>query len=386
MLAESVRDSICGQFLWLLTSHDNPGRRQPDEALRRIDKVGPFNYKGLFSIWDQPTDAFYMYQQHYNPQPIGPATSLIDERCLAPADGWQYLYRLNCGGDDYTDEHGSFWMQDNNRWSRSWAEYKASQTFNDSISSPLFKTSRFGRHKLSYHFPAEPGKYRVELYFIEPWYRQYDAEGLRLFDVAINDSTVVRDLDIWAQAHYGQPYKRVVEFDNHDKEITISFPRVNAGQAMISAIAIASKEGTPLTSYLSPLTSKPLWSEFERDILVQTPDSLLPPRTTNAIEVEGKRLKNRMEWTFNVGVAKVYAIRWKYYNPEAPRQLHVTITDNKGIVYKDAEVTFLQTQQKKTKRKMTSITTGSQVNAGQYKVVLTGNGLNDMIFDNLTIE
>ena len=35
---------------------------------------------------------------------------------------------------------------------------------------------------------------------------------------------------------------------------------------------------------------------------------------------------------------------------------------------------------------MTSITTGSQVNAGQYKVVLTGNGLNDMIFDNLTIE
>ena len=97
-------------------------------------------------------------------------------------------------------------------------------------------------------------------------------------------------------------------------------------------------------------------------------------------------MKNRMEWTFNVGVAKVYAIRWKYYNPEAPRQLQVTITDNKGIIYKDADVTFLQTQQKKTKRKMTSITTGSQVNAGQYKVVLTGNGLNEMIFDNLTIE
>ena len=386
LLAESVRDSICGQFLWLLTSHDNPGRRQPDEALRRIDKVGPFNYKGLFSIWDQPTDAYYMYQQHYNPQPIAPATSLVDERCLAPVNGWQYLYRLNCGGDDYTDRHGSLWMQDNSRWSRSWAGYKASQTFNDSISSPLFQTSRFGRHKLSYHFPAEPGRYRVELYFIEPWYRQYDAEGLRLFDVAINDSTVVRDLDIWAQAHYGQPHKRVVEFDNHDNGITISFPRVNAGQAMISAIAIASKEGTPLTPHPSPFTSKPLWSDFERDILVQTPDSLLPPRTTTAVEVEGKRMKNRMEWTFNVGVAKVYALRWKYYNPDAPRQLHVTVTDAKGIVYKDADVTFLQTQQKKTKRKMTSITTGSQVNAGQYKVVLTGNGLNDMIFDDLTIE
>jgi len=385
LLAESVKDSICGQFLWLLTSHDNPGRRQPDEALRRIDKVGPFNYKGLFTIWDQPTDAYYMYQQHYNPQPVAPATTVVDEQCLAPAEGWQYLYRLNCGGDDYTDRHGNFWMQDNSRWSCSWSEYRASQTFNDSISSPLFKTSRFGRHKLSYHFPAKPGKYRVELYFIEPWYRQHDAEGLRLFDVAVNGQTVIRHLDIWAQAHYGKPYKRIVEVDNHDSEITISFPCVKAGQAMISAIAVASREVQPQKN-VAPKTSKSLWSDFERDILVKTPDSLLPPRSKTAIEVEGKRIKKHLEWEFSVGVAKVYAIRWKYYNPDAPRRLHVTITDSKGVVYKDADVSFLQTQQKKTKRKMTSITTGSQVNAGHYKVILTGDGLNDMIFDNLTIE
>ena len=62
------------------------------------------------------------------------------------------------------------------------------------------------------------------------------------------------------------------------------------------------------------------------------------------------------------------------------------ITDTKGVVYKDADVSFLQTQQKKTKRKMTSITTGSQINAGHYNVVLTGSGINDMLFDNLTIE
>ena len=389
LLAESVKDSICGQFLWLLTSHDNPGRRQPDEALRRIDKVGPFNYKGLFSIWDQPTDAFYMYQQHYNPQPISPATSVISETCLVPTEGYQYLYRLNCGGDDYTDMYGNLWMQDNSHWSRSWDGYRASQTFNDSISSPLFKTSRFGRHKLSYHFPAKPGKYRIELYFIEPWYRQHDAEGLRLFDVAINQETVIRNLDIWAQVHYGKPYKQVIEFENKDDEICIHFPEVKAGQAMITAIAIASKDAKPLASpylsHLTPLNSQ-LWADFERDIIVSTPDSLLPPRNNTAIEVEGKMIKNHMEWEFNVGVAKVYALRWKYYNPDLPRQLHVKITDAKDVVYKDANVSFLQTQQKKTKRKMTSITTGSQVNAGRYKVVLTGDGINEMIFDNLTIE
>ena len=100
-LAESVRDSVCGQFLWLLVSHDNPGRRQADEALRRIDKIGPVNYKGLLTSWEQPTDAFYAYIQHYNPQRISPARSIIDESVLMPADSCQYIYRLNFCGDEY---------------------------------------------------------------------------------------------------------------------------------------------------------------------------------------------------------------------------------------------------------------------------------------------
>ena len=44
-LAESAKDSVCGHFQWLFTSHDNPGRTQPDGALRRIDKIGPINYR-----------------------------------------------------------------------------------------------------------------------------------------------------------------------------------------------------------------------------------------------------------------------------------------------------------------------------------------------------
>ena len=398
-LAESVRDSVCGQFLWLLVSHDNPGRRQPDEALRRIDKVGPYNYKGLFTPWEQPTDAFYRYQQHYNPQPVATQRSLIDESVLWPEEGYTYLWRINCGGDAYTDTYKQTWMQDNTAWSHSWGErfrspYQTSQTFNDSLSSPLFKSSRFGRHELSYRFPAHSGRYRVELYFVEPWYRQADAEGLRIFDVAINDSTVIHDLDIWAQAHYGKPYKRVIDIENRGNEIKIDFPKVKAGQAMIAAIAIATKDWK--TGYRqSTLTdvktddmkmTPTLWADFEKDILVKTPDSLLPPKSSAALEVEGRKVRNRMEWDFTVGVAKVYALRWKYYNPEQPRTLHVRITDAKGVVYKDDDVTFLQTQQKKTKRKTTSITTGSQINAGTYHVVLTGDGLPTMIFDNLTIE
>ena len=392
-LAEQVADSVCGQFHWLLLSHDNPGRRQPDEALRRIDKAGPFNYKGLLTIWEQPTDAFYLYQQHYNPQPICPATSTTDESLLKGEEGWHYLFRINCGGDDYTDRFGQRWMQDNTTWSRSWAErfeglspYQTSQTCNDSLSSPLFQTSRFGRHALSYRFAAHPGRYRVELYFIEPWYRQQDAEGLRIFDVAVNDSIVIHDLDIWAQVHYGKPYKRTVFIDNPGETITIHFPKVKAGQAMISAIAIARQGETGEAHYDMEWKHSKMWEDFNRDILVKTPDSLLPPTTRAAMEIEGRKVKSHMEWDFSVGVAKVYALRWKYYNPEKARQLHVRITDAKGTVYKDDDITFLQTQQKVTKRKTTSITTGTQVNAGQYHVVLTGEGIDEMLFDALTVE
>ena len=199
--------------------------------------------------------------------------------------------------------------------------------------------------------------------------------------------------------HYGKPYKRVIDIDNKASEIKIDFPKVKAGQAMIAAIAIATNDWKTnyLQSNLSPspyssvnggISAVPttLWADFAKDILVKTPDSLLPPKSSAALEVEGRKVRNRMEWDFTVGVAKVYALRWKYYNPEQPRTLHVRITDAKGVVYKDDDVTFLQTQLKKTKRKTTSITTGTQINAGTYHVVLTGDGLPAMLFDNLTIE
>ena len=110
------------------------------------------------------------------------------------------------------------------------------------------------------------------------------------------------------------------------------------------------------------------------------------PEGSQDLEVEGRKVRDRMEWDFTVGVAKVYALRWKYHNAMKSRVLHVRITDNKGTVYKDDDITFLQTQEKKTKRKMTSITTGSQINAGTYHVVLTGDGISDMLFDPLTVE
>src|SRR5690606_27385613 len=64
-LAESVKDSVAGHFFWLLTSHDNPGRVQGGEGLRELDRVGPVNYKGMLTPWEEPTDIFYMFRANY---------------------------------------------------------------------------------------------------------------------------------------------------------------------------------------------------------------------------------------------------------------------------------------------------------------------------------
>ncbi len=478
-LAESVKDSVCGQFLWPLQSHDNPGRSQPDEALRRIDKVGPFNYKGIFTAWEQPADAFYLYKSRYisaDKEPVvyivpgirtdsirvysnceevrlssgswseikkkGDDTSLFkwynvklngdvltatayhngvevatqsmaldtykdwDESILKPENGYKYLYNLNCGGDEYTDSFGNIWLQDNTNWSTSWGDkfpnevspYQTSQTSNNYLlTSPIFRTSRFGRHALSFSFPAKPGDYRVELYFIEPWYgigesEATDYEGLRLFDVAVNDSVYIKNLDVWAQARYGKPYKRVVNVHNTGDRIKIDFPKVNAGQAIISAIAITTKNNNGeldgMYKYANNVVSanKDMWKSFDTDILTHTPDSLLPPRSDNSITVNGTLSKDVMTWKYNVGVAKVYALRFRYYNPEKERVFHVTITDANGVVYKEDDITFVKTPEKITKRRNTSITTGTQTNAGNYVVTLTGEGIDRMLFDQLTIE
>ncbi|OYX24293.1 MAG: glycoside hydrolase family 2 [Flavobacteriales bacterium 32-35-8] len=75
--AESVKDKIAGQYNWLFASHENPGREQNGEGFRAIDQVGPVNYKGLFSIWGEPLDAYYMYRANYVSNKTNPMVYIV---------------------------------------------------------------------------------------------------------------------------------------------------------------------------------------------------------------------------------------------------------------------------------------------------------------------
>ena len=87
------------------------------------------------------------------------------------------------------------------------AFFASQRTTNDPIKNTrdwaLFQDFRFGRQKLDYEFPVKDGNYLVELYFVEPWLGAgggMNCTGWRLFDVAVNNKTVIQNLDIWKEA------------------------------------------------------------------------------------------------------------------------------------------------------------------------------------------
>jgi hypothetical protein len=357
-------------------------------------------------------------------------------------EGYTYLYRVNCGGDAYTDAFGQQWMQDNTSVSRSWAEdfeglnpYLASQRVtSDPIRGTkdweLFQYFRFGRHKLEYRFPAADGRYRIELYFIEPWHgtggsASTDCEGLRIFDVAVNGETLIDDLDIWAEVGHDGACKKVVYADVKGGMLTINFPEVKAGQAVISAIAV----GNSLTPTLSKgegegtLRIKEmgegdeggkegqgeavLWGEAE--VMEKTPKELLPEDTNTRVSVTyeaesaqpkgrftkkehrkqtgiffGKGEKNSMEWNISIGLAQEYALRFKYMNiGERPVTVRLQCIDKAGTVLKDDRITFPEASEK---WRLISTTTGTYINAGDYRIVLSASDMEGLAFDALDVQ
>lgn len=357
-LAESVKDSVAGHFFWLLTSHDNPGRVQGGEGLRELDRIGPVNYKGMLTPWEEPTDIFYMFRSNYvsaqkepmvyiashtwpnrwvkpglkdsimvysncdevelfndfgkvslgrqkhggfgthftfnkaniqynvlyavgylNGKPVTRDTVFLDHlpeapgvatlkrsgtALLKPKPGLNYVYRVNSGGADYVDEWGSKWSADralphyagNEYWgSSSWtsafnnmpAFFASQRRTNAAIKGTkdweLFRSFRYGLNQLYYQFPLPNGNYEVELYFAEPWLGiggSMKAAGMRLFDVAVNGQTLIKDLDIWKEAGPNNALKKTVTAKVSNGLMSISFPNTKAGQAIIAAIAIAS--------------------------------------------------------------------------------------------------------------------------------------------------
>lgn len=167
------------------------------------------------------------------------------------------LYRINCGGADYWDSDGFLWLKDQRyekgKWGwKSWGEEfdnveaeigSFGESWDRVVNTKepgLFNHFRYGREKMAYYFPVEPGEYRVDLYFVEPWYGTAgeNACGWRVFDVSVNEKKLCR-FDIFKEtgsAH--KVIKKSLLVYAVDGEIKISFPKIYSNQALIHAIRI----------------------------------------------------------------------------------------------------------------------------------------------------
>ena len=275
----------------------------------------------------------------------------------------------------------------------------------------LFQTFRFGRHRLNYRFAVPDGKYRIELYFAEPWHGTgggwgTDCEGLRLFDVAVNGRTVVDDLDIWAEKGHDAATKVVVEAESKQGALVIDFPEVKAGQAVISAIAIASADAQVRVEQLP--ASSWIWAAAERQVLAKTPKELLPeePDTRPTVTYEAEKAKvegkhhiemlrkkegiffeggrGQIEWTVQTGLAQVYAFRFKYVNTTGRQvPLGLQLIAPNGVTLRDQEVMLPDLGEK---WRVLSTTSGTYINAGEYRIILSGEELGGLAFESLDVQ
>ena len=391
---------VCGHFQWLFVSHDNPGRVQPDGALRRIDKIGPVNYKGLLTIWEEPTLAYH---------PISPICPINPMNPISLTDG-PALYRINCGGDAYTDSRGNLWQADDSLLSHSWGQdfegvhpYQASQRhltepINGTDDPELFQFFRYGRHRLWYDLPVPSDTtYTVELYFVEPWHgkddnsESADYEGLRIFDVAINDSLVIDDLDPWAEAGYATAFCRTVTARAKNGRLHISFPEVKVGQAVICAIAVFANSSSDagLTSLPSSAshTSRAYWHALDTDTIAKLPKDELPqdtdarPATVYEPQRSNRAIKAQTTFLITPGLGQEYALRFRYKNTTGqPVTARLRLTDAKKVTLVDRDITFPPTP---NKFKMLSTTTGTQINAGTYELTIDADAVE---FQNLEVQ
>jgi beta-galactosidase len=516
-LAEANRDSLCGQFLWVFGSHENPGRTQNEEGVRDIDRLGPFNYKGLFTSWGEPVDAYYLYRANYSEEPMvylvshtgpdrwkGPGLkdSLVvysncdsvelfndwnrvslgmrrqpgkgkhfqwddteirynlllavgykdgmptvrdyivlnnlpeapnfhalytetlrrEQVSLKPVSlkaqkGYRYLYRVNCGGPDYIDSHKQTWMADRSlqevrttktastgksgqtsaeAWgSTSWSSsftgmhpYYGSQRYtNDPIAGTtdwtLFQTFRYGTTSLNWSFPVQPGEYLVECYFTEPWYGaggNMNCEGWRIFDLQVNDQVVLRNFDIWKEAGHDGALKKTFTVKVSGNKLEVRFPKVLAGQAIISAIAIAGKDpsakpaspGTMIDPGFKSAMPEPE-PEVRPDIRLEAEKSMHTGILNDTAEFDNqvglsveKAGPVSVEWLINPGLAGTYNLRFRYRNTSGkPLPIGIQLISTDGRVVRDDTITFPPVVEK---WRTLSTTTGIPINAGQYRV------------------
>jgi hypothetical protein len=178
---------------------------------------------------------------------------------------------------------------------------------------------------------------------------------------------VIDDLDLWKEAGgRAKALKKVVNVRVTGNRLNIHFPKIAAGQALISAIAIATKDK----------------SQHPAPPSVDTATYHLEPA------YDSRPVKNykgdTTQWDIEVGVSDKYAltVKYRWENPDAPAKLELRLAD--GTLINTDEVMLKTTPADKFN--YISTTTGTMINAGHYTVTLTVTTHENLKVDELQVQ
>ena len=103
--------------------------------------------------------------------------------------------------------------------------------------------------------------------------------------------------------------KKVYYVHGRGNKLIISFPEVKAGEAVISAIAIAKPGRSNINiDAAGPVMSDSYWQDLDKDTIAKYSKKLLPKDSEAFPSVKYKPTA-KGEWTISPGVAREYALR-----------------------------------------------------------------------------
>ena len=142
--------------------------------------------------------------------------------------------RINAGGAAFTDNLGQLWTAD--QLFTGGNTYATAAPIAGTTNDELYQTERYGN--FAYHVPVPIGTYDVVLHFAEIY---WTAPGQRVFDVAMEGTLVLDNLDIVAQVGTHTSLVRTISATVSDGVLDIVFTMV-ADQAKLSALEVRSSQ------------------------------------------------------------------------------------------------------------------------------------------------
>jgi hypothetical protein len=152
------------------------------------------------------------------------------------------VWRINAGGAGYTDSSGNRWRQDLAYTSGAYGfiggkQRRTTASIASTVDDRLYRNDRHGT--FAYQFDVPTGVYTVTMLFAELVHTQ---TGQRLFDVLIEDTPVLDNLDIYATV--GHRTAMHVAFPGivvDDGQLRLEFVAVQ-DQATVAAIEVQTEQ------------------------------------------------------------------------------------------------------------------------------------------------